>query len=1028
MEASNMIKKILFMTLLCLVSVRSLCASKGSLDLTVFAEGQLVPHQEIAVSSIGKKTTDNQGQLILPLDKGIYSLSIDYLGSQGQTDFQIGEDLTTVVTINVAPKLAPRFSVENPTQKDTQKPSVPTSSQDMVSFKGKLLSLSKQEPIQSAQVFIKGQALTARSDKDGEFQLNMLPGIFTILVIHPKYSSLKIDQFEIPKSGRTEIFTMAPAGVKLADYVVTAPHISGSLASLMDERRETTELVDVLGAEQMSKSGDSDAASAIKRVTGLTVSNGKYPFIRGMGGRYVTTQLNGFHLPSPNPSKRVVPLDMFPTGLLEGISVVKSAASNRNGEFGGGHILLRTKSVPDEPFFTIALSSSMSASRQDALSYQGGSTDWLGIDDGTRELPAKLKKMAKSNTELRAYTQYNTSGLTPQEFEEIGESFPNIYNVDQVEQPINKGISFAGGGAWRLSQNWQLGLTASGIYGDEWDTEKQFKADYPGGLLDKYFDITQTERLVKMGASAGASLNYGKDHSLNSFSSILRRTTDETWASEGAAKDWDGPVQQYLLKWQERQMLINQLWGAHKFSILSDLALDWRLGSAHADLYQPDTREYRYEKRGEQYQFATNLGSNSRYYSELEDTNDELGLDLSLPILWGEDVNMKLKSGFMHIFKTRRGKTRRFGFKLAGSMEDEILSQPLEAVLTPANISARNGFVLSEITQNSDTYRGEQTINGAYLQWDTDLFETYSLSLGLRQENSDQMMKTYALFEPDAAPVLAELNTSYLLPSFNSSVKIGSQSQVRLSLSKSLARPDFRELSPASYIDDEAGDSIKGNPELLTTEILALDLRYEWYGNANESFSLAGFVKELENPIEISIVPGTFQKEFGMAKTSQILGLELEWHQNLSRISGVLKDFKTGGNLSYMRSTVELLEEQIDAGIQTNAERPLQGQAPYVINIYLFYDNLRSKSQIGLLYNQMGKRISGIGTLGASDAYLLPVPQLDLVFSQKFYEKYKVGLKGKNLLKSAALEEKDGLEINRKERPLEYSMSLSASF
>ena len=286
----------------------------------------------------------------------------------------------------------------------------------------------------------------------------------------------------------------------------------------MDERRLSAEVVDVLGAEQMSKSGDGDAASAIKRVTGLTLKSGKYPFIRGMGGRYVTTQLNGFNLPSPDPSKRVVPLDMFPTGILEGISVVKSSSAERLGEFGGGHILLRTKALPEDLTFKVSTSAGVTAGSQDALFYEGGETDYLGFDDGTRELPNLLKLATRGNKQLSEQTITNPEGYTSEQLELFGESFNNSYNVEEGSLPISRGISASLGDSYGDPKGFRFGFMGSAIYGDDWETTTKRKAEYQGeDGIDPQFSTTETERLVKMGLSGSLGIDVGEHHKVRSF-------------------------------------------------------------------------------------------------------------------------------------------------------------------------------------------------------------------------------------------------------------------------------------------------------------------------------------------------------------------------------------------------------------------------------------------------------------------------------------------------------------------------------
>ena len=173
-------------------------------------------------------------------------------------------------------------------------------------------------------------------------------------------------------------------------------------------------------------------------------------------------------------------------------------------------------------------------------------------------------------------------------------------------------------------------------------------------------------------------------------------------------------------------------------------------------------------------------------------------------------------------------------------------------------------------------------------------------------------------------------------------------------------------------------------------------------------------------------MPGTFQKRYDLAESAEISGIELEWHHNLKPWADWLEGFRSGGNIAFMRSKVSLSEEQL--GVQTNSSRALQGQSPYVVNLYLFYSNYQTDTDFGLLFNQLGRRITGVGTLGAEDYYEQPIAQLDLTASQKFLDVYQISMKLKNILGVAAIEKQASNTTRYKERPRELSLGLSATF
>ena len=1013
--------------LVLLISIGSFAQDKeGQLYISAFQDGK--PFRDFKVSIAGDtKNINDDGEVTSSVAPGATQFTIFHNDRQYTRTANVVAGTRTIVLINFDPGKTPKIDVEEPLLAQEISSDADAKNAETYPLKISLISVGTREPVAGAKIFVKGQTQSATTNREGEATIEMPAGQNSFSVIHPQFASLNLKEVEHGPDAKPMTLALSPSGVKMDEFVVTAPHIKGSMASLMDDRRLASEVVDVIGAEQMSRSGDGDAAAAIRRVTGMTLESGRYPFIRGMGDRYVTSLLNGFNLPSPNPTRRVVPLDMFPTGILQGISVLKSSGADRFGEFGGGHILLETKAIPDQLEAKISMSSAINDGDTEALTYDGGQSDWLGIDDGTRELPQLLESATSGNTQLTQQTIVDQTGLTAEELQSIGQSLNNNYNISEQQLPLSNSISASLGNRYELFDGMTAGFTLSGLYGDDWQTVEQRRAEYPiGGSVDPEFTTIDTERLIKVGASGSFGIDFGENHKLRSFLSLLRRTSDETEFWEGNQEDWDGPFRQYILRWQEREMVLQQFWGEHQIPFLNDMKIDWRVGLADASMYQPDTREYRYGINNGEWAFASQRGGNKRNFSELYDRNEEAGLDITQPVIRTKPFSLKLKAGLMQIDRSRQAKTRRFGFQLNGTMSAALAEQDLETILAPENINASN-FVLQELTIGSDTYIGLQELSAQYAMLDMNIYDRFTMSAGLRNEQSNQYVRTFNLFDPSGTDLaIARLNKEHALPAFNSALKITELSQLRFSYGKSIARPDFRELSPAPYIDDETGLEIIGNPDLDVTEITAYDMRYEWYNNTNESLSLALFHKQLANPIEVSITPGTFQQRYELAESAEISGVELEWHHNLSRWTDWLKGFRSGGNIAYMQSQVTLSEAQ--RGVQTNESRALQGQSPYVLNLYLFYTNYKSDTEAGILFNQLGPRISGVGTLGNDDYFEQPIAQLDLTASQRFWENYKVSMRVRNILGRDAIEKQASNTTRYRQRPRELSIGLTATF
>ncbi len=854
---------------------------------------------------------------------------------------------------------------------------------------GRVTSLEGGNAVPGAQLYISGMSGAVRTDEDGRFCIRLAPGLYSMSVVHGDFSTQVFDEFALAENQVMEKdVALTPTGLELEEYVVTAPDLEGSFAALADEQRNTSAVVDVIGAEQMSNAGDSDAASALKRVTGLTVIGGKYVYVRGLGDRYSSTTLNGAGLPSPDPTRRVVPLDLFPTGVLGSVAIQKTYSPDMPGEFGGGTVQLRTRGLPEERFrkITLSLQGNTQTTFKKGLAYDGGGLDFLGIDDGTRAMPKTLDRLTNGGRKL-------LTGLSPAEVEAAGESLPVKYATYPKTLPPDAGIKLSAGDRFEsYGANSGWGYLFSFQYKNEWELRDEYSANFGlsgRGDLVTFDQINKqiTENEIDLGGMLHLGLELGNDHSLESTTLLSRQTTNTVEQKLAYYSENDIHARDTTLEWVETQMLLQQFQGRHDYPRLHDLGMDWQATVSNASRYEPDTRFYRYERLEDgTYAFSTEGQSNETSFERLDDLNLGFNLNFALPFydLLGSTTTFKF--GLLQQAKDRDSEFSRFRFLTDFSRNnlslDDLRAPSPDQILNPAHIGP-DGYQLRNTTLPTDNYTATQRLSAQYLKLDVD-YERIKSMLGVRVEHSRQSVETFKLTDPSQA-IVAELDTTDLLPAFSFTWLATEELQFRAAWSKTLNRPDFKELSEAPYIDPETRRVVIGNPNLQRALITNYDLRAEWYLTRFETVSMALFYKHFDQPIEQVIRLGAGGiLTFDNAESAQNYGVEFQGRAWLSRLFGrSLSRYYVEGNLSLIQSTVQLG----DAGAQqTHRERPLQGQSPWVVNMTLGYENLLTNTKAALLFNMAGERITSVGVKGMPDAYEQPTPQLDFVLSHRFYE------------------------------------------
>ena len=827
--------------------------------------------------------------------------------------------------------------------------------------------------------------------------------------------------------------TAPPEGdvAELSGVTVQGTYQTGDDTLYLDERRSASTVTEALGAEQIARTGDSDVASTLKRVTGLSVIDGKYVYIRGLGERYSNVLLNGAPIPSPDYTRRVVPLDLFPTELLDGVVVQKSYGPGLPGEFGGGSVVLRTSEVPHKFFFRAkgTLGYSDGTTFEDGLRYDGGTQDWTGRDDGNREMPAALANAIDGGRVLRPQSASNPDGATPAELQDYGQGLAGAgYGIQDRRIGPDTGYSIGIGNGFDLGNEVRLGVIAATRYQQSWDSVEEKRHTYAAnnsGLSPvAEQDVDSTTREIDASFFAGLGLDIGMNHRIGLTSMLLRQTADRAKITDGVADSVESRFSEQ--KWTENELRADQLGGHHVLPAWHNLELDWQYTRATAGREEPNTRRWRYDYAGDALEFSRRSDSNSQTYGELEDKQDNVQLKGMLPFDLSDGSTLSLAAGAGRSTRDRASSIRGFAFELApGSdlaADPDFWRLPIEQILAPGNIRP-DGFVLREVTRATDNYSAEQTLESAYFNAEYNFRSKFRFALGARHERNDQQVTTFSIVNPSAPPVVASDRAADWLPAASFTWMHSDNAQLRAGFSRTLARPDFRELSRAPYTDPELDIDTIGNPDLASTRIRNIDLRWEYYFSESDSLSIGAFDKQFDDPIERLRLPGsTPLLSFANADSAHNYGVELDVYKGLDFLGERWSGFNVGFNYARIRSNVEL--DAASASYQTNLSRPMQGQSPYVVNLQLGYEHPDADFDANLMFNRSGRRISEVGVQGQPDVYEETFNSLDFQFRHRLARDWRWALRLRNLLDPQVQFTQGGLSTREYHKGREFLLSL----
>jgi hypothetical protein len=839
-------------------------------------------------------------------------------------------------------------------------------------------------------------------------------------------------------SGKTNVaMKIAAPPPKIAPPKLFASSLAKSdIKQLLAERAKASASTEAIGTEQISKTGSSDAGAIIRQISGATVSDGKFAVIRGLNDRYISTTLNGANLPSADPYRQSAPLDLFPAQVIDRVVVTKTFAPDQAGSSTGGGIDVFTKSFPDRDFGSISLGgeyNTQSSLNDKFLTYDGGGHDWAGMDDGSRSLPGIVNKLAPINPTGQPIPAAPPSSGAPIGGALYTRNLSNAMVLDKVSRalgttqfapthetaPLNHNFSMAGGGTTELLGH-PFGYFASSSY-------KHDYGFYEDGISRRYQNGTEvkssyrdTRSLNVVNWSGMVNLAYKplEDHELGfTFFYNQNGTDDARIQDQGFEANSSGNFRKFNLYYTERNLTTYQIKGSHAFPDLAALQFNWLVALTQTTQDEPDARFFNDNDTGSGFESGGNgvpaPSKPTRYFRTLDEHNRNVKLDWTLPFRnWAADEG-NFKFGLFDSFSERSFTERQLYYPGHGGYGNDpnryLTENNLGLVSIHTNIvggvprSLR--FDWGDYLQSFDSlYNGERTVQAGYLMLDVPLAPSLRLVGGARYETTDLLVHSESYLASSVTGTNindAHLVQNDLLPAVGLILAASSTMNVRANYSQTIARPSFRELAAYYSYDPIISDFIEGNPLLKMTAIDNYDLRYEWFPNPGELFSVSLFYKDLKDAIE----RGNRKVEGDVITFNNydatLYGVEFEARKSLGFLGDTFSLFSLGGNLSLVKSAVRLSDTDFNQRRQflpnSSRTRALYDQSPYVFNMDLNYSNPSIGTSATLIFNVSGPRIA-ITKLNTDDVYEQPTPTLDFVMAQKLGRHMTLKLGAKNLL------------------------------
>lgn len=857
---------------------------------------------------------------------------------------------------------------------------------------GKVTDSKTGEPLTGVSVINKASGRGTATDIEGRYTITVESSAKISLTFSYNGVSQQVDDIEPVANGLAYQNLAFIQKAKTEEAVVvraTSTARKETAASLIAFQKNTNTVAQVISAETIRRSPDKNTGEVIRRIPGASLQDGKYLVIRGLADRYNVTMINGVLMSSTEPDRKTFSFDILPSNLIDNIIINKAFVPELPGEWAGGLVQVNTKDVPSKNYFGVQVGTGFNTQTigKDFYEYEGSSTDFLGYDNGKRALPASLPNRAQ-------FTALSVADKTV-----YASSFENIWSANKTNSnflpTINQSLQLTGGFTKNLgSKNKLAGIVALTYNRSNkilnFDNQiSTFSNNVPD--LSFLYNSNKYSKDILAGALANVTLKLGNDNII-SFKNLLNvNTTNYTTLRTGTEYErfpGGAPITATELAFKANTFFNTQLNGDHNIRSLKT-KIHWFGSFNILDQYIPDQRRLQYVQSRPTQPFLADIGSSnasqksgSRYYGFLNDYVYTAGGDIAKTFKF-KDLSQTIKGGYFFQVKDRLFDSRPFSIYLPRS-NDALLALSPDKIFAPQNFG--NGsdglFAFNELPGNRYRYLANSILNAGFLQLDNQFTEKLRVVYGLRVEDFDQLIGSV---NKNDERFLNSRKTDFL-PGLNATYKVNNKTNVRLSGSQTVIRPEFRELSDFQFFDFDLGATVSGNKGLERTKVSNFDLRYELYPRAGELFTIGAFYKFFKNPIETYFNPGTGGGTYNYinAKEATSFGAEVEVRKKLDQ-NPTLKNFTVQANVSYIYNRVS----GVGGSNNGSENRPMQGQSPYLINASIQYDLEKNGLATTLLFNQIGRRIAYVGGQEgeAPNIWENPRPVLDFQIAKSVLNK-----------------------------------------
>lgn len=842
---------------------------------------------------------------------------------------------------------------------------------------GTVFDSATGSPLRGVRIEIDGQSdNTLVTDLDGKFRIPIAPGTYKLRFVADNYLDAVVEGLQVTHGEFAEASTVLvnKSTVTTVDVIESITPMISTAEAILAERRLAAVVSDGISKEEMRLAASSNAAAALEKVTGVSIVDNGFVYVRGLGERYSSTMLNNAIIPTTEPERRVVPLDLFPATLIDNIKVLKTYSPDLPGEFSGGVVQLQTVEFPTHKSLNVSVNYGFNsvATFNRFGTFPGGGRDWTGFDDGSRELPAIIPR------DQRLFV----GNFTNQEFQEFGRAFPANFSIDPIQSMRpSQTYSVSGGNTYG-----RLGVVGALTFSNSPQRIpelRRFLVNSGGGQAQIFSDYptfdTDTES-VRLGGVLNAALRLSANHKLLFRNTLTRDTDKEARFFAGLNGGNNNDIEATRLRWVERSLMSTGIQGDHAVSRLGNSLFTWQFTYSDSRRDEPDLRETIYGLNPDTGQrFYLNLPeSGLRFFSGLQDRIYEPQGAWGKPFFKGP-VSGMLKLGGRATLRRRDFEGRRFRYFPVRAQTIDFTA-PINELLGPANIRP-DGFVLREITRGTDSYDAMMDIYGGFALLDLAVGGKWRFVGGIRVEDANIRVTTIDPLIAGGIPSIAELVNRDPLPSINAIYALTRRQNLRFGYGRTVNRPDFRELSPFEFTNVVGGFSTVGNPNLQRATIDNFDARWEWFLGGNQLIAASYFYKRFTDPIEQIYRPtaSELRQSFLNVAGANNQGIELEFRKNLGFLANRLAPFAIQSNFTFVDSDVVIPTDRFPQ--LTSRERPLVGQSRYIYNVVAEWAQPRLRSNARFYVNSVSRRITDVGTFALPDVYQERTVFLDAVYN-----------------------------------------------